>query len=179
MARWKLMTPHYLNVIGTEWEYQEIDRKTNKQVRRRFPVPQLLDPRDPSCWTTTWGSKGDEDGEVIVCLPGKGTDRDIEFFADSKCTQPGSPTPDMVPIDDEAKEISASFAGLWAFKPETDDISYSQSLVDKFQAEMAEKEAKPTEVQIAGLDQLMAQMAASQAMMAEAMKLMASNSRRV
>lgn len=171
MARWKLMAPHYLKVEDCEWEYQEIDRKTNRQVRRKFQVPMLLDPRDPSYWTNKWGREDDAEGEIIVCFADKGDSRDIVFF--------GDPTPDMMPIDDEAKAISASFTERWSYKPETDEGSYSQSLVDKFQLEMATKESVQPPIQIAGMDQMMAQMAASQAMMAEAMKLMASNVRRV
>ena len=30
MARWKLMTPHYLNVEGETWEYTENDRQTGR-----------------------------------------------------------------------------------------------------------------------------------------------------
>ena len=49
MARWKLMTPHYLNVEGETWEYTENDRQTGRPKRVQFPVPRLLDIRDPSC----------------------------------------------------------------------------------------------------------------------------------
>ena len=45
MARWKLMTAHYLNVAGTKWEYQEVSRVTGKQIRMQLPVPMYLDPR--------------------------------------------------------------------------------------------------------------------------------------
>ena len=44
MARWKLMTPHYLNVDGEEWEYQETDRQTGRPRGTKFRVPRLLDP---------------------------------------------------------------------------------------------------------------------------------------
>ena len=57
MARWKLMTPHYLNVEGEEWEYQETNRTTGRPQRTKFPVPRLLDIRDPQCWTNQWGNK--------------------------------------------------------------------------------------------------------------------------
>ena len=72
MARWKLMTPHYLNVEGESWEYTENDRQTGRPKRVQFPVPRLLDIRDPSCWTNRWGNKDNEDGEIIVCHSGKG-----------------------------------------------------------------------------------------------------------
>lgn len=164
MARWKLTAPHYLKTEGVEWEYQELDRKTNRQVRRKFEVPVYLDPRDPGDWNNRWGSKDNEDGEVIVCYKGRGEGRDYVFF--------GNPTPDMVPIDDEAREISARFTTQWSFKPETDTPGdFSQSLVDKFQAEMAEIENKP--VQIEGMAELVTAMAASQAQTTELIKSLA------
>lgn len=138
MARWKLMTPHYLNVPGEEWEYTENDRTTGRPKRLKFQVPRLLDTRDPSNWTNRWGNKDNEDGEIIVCWQGKGEASDIVFI--------GDPTPDMVPVDDEAREISAKFETRWKAKPEAMAGDYSQSLVDKFQIEMAEQRAKPPEV---------------------------------
>jgi hypothetical protein len=138
MARWKLMTPHYLNVPGEEWEYTENDRTTGRPKRVKFPVPRLLDTKDPSCWTNRWGNKDNEDGEIIVCHEGKGEPTDQVFI--------GSPTPDMVPVDDEARAISATFESLWQAKPENMAGDYSQSLVDRFQIQMAEASAKPIEV---------------------------------
>lgn len=138
MARWKLMTSHYLNVPGEEWEYTENDRTTGRPRRMKYPVPRLLDVRDPTCWTNQWGTTGNEEGEIIVCHEGKGEARDIVFF--------GDPTPDMVPVDDEARAISASFEGRWQAQPDNMAGDYSQSLVDKFQMEAAELQAKPVEV---------------------------------
>jgi hypothetical protein len=138
MARWKLMTPHYLNVPGEEWEYTENDRTTGRPKRVKFPVPRLLDTKDPSCWTNRWGNKDNEDGEIIVCHEGKGEPTDMPFT--------GDPTPDMVPVDDEARAISATFEHLWQAKPENMAGDYSQSLVDRFQLQMAEASAKPIEV---------------------------------
>src|SRR5260370_20903891 len=93
MARWKLVTEHYLNVPGTEWEYKETSRETGRQVRRVFPVPLHLDPNENNIADHNYP------GEIIVCHVGKGQGRDIEFV--------GPPTPDMQPLDDEAKAISA------------------------------------------------------------------------
>lgn len=138
MARWKLMTPHYLNTPGEEWEYTENDRTTGRPKRVKFPVPRLLDTKDPSCWTNRWGNKDNEDGEIIVCHEGKGEPTDMVFT--------GDPTPDMVPVDDEARAISATFEHLWQAKPENMAGDYSQSLVDRFQLQMAEASAKPIEV---------------------------------
>lgn len=155
MARWKLVTGHYLNTVQEDpviWEYSETSRTTGRPVRKKFNVPRFLDPREPGDWTNKWGFKDDQDGEIIVCQPGHGDPTDITFL--------GDPTPDMVPLDDEAKAISASFAEHWRFKAEGAPITYSQSLVDEFQSEMAQAESKPATVQIEGLADLISVMAA-------------------
>lgn len=153
MARWKLVTSHYLNCGDTNWEYKEVDRNTGKEKRKTLPVPRFLDINDPSDWTNSWGNRDNATGEIIVCYAGKGDPKDIVFE--------GDPTPDMMPVDDEAKEISASFADQWAYKPDTAEISYSQSMIERFQAEKAEAESKPQQVEIAGLNDLVAVMAQS------------------
>ena len=138
MARWKLISSHYLNVPDEEWEYSETDRKTGRPKKRKFAVPRLLDINDPTCWTNRWGGQGNEEGEIIVCYEGSGEDRDQIFT--------GDPTPEMIPVDDEAREISAKFERIWKYKPEEAMVSHSQSLVDQFQIEMAELRTKPTEI---------------------------------
>ncbi len=101
MARWRLITGHYLNVLldgqPAEWEYKEIDRNTGKQARKIFPVPMLMDPNDPADCNYP--------GEIIVCHEGTGERRDIVFV--------GNPTPDMEPYDEEAEAISASLRQKW------------------------------------------------------------------
>ena len=159
MARWKLMTGHYLNVPGTEWEYNETSRSSGKAQRVRFPVPAYLDPKDPSSWTERWGERSQfndgQDGIVVVCQPGKGNPSDVVFI--------GDPTPDMVPIDEEAEAISASFKTHWAYKPESSEGNFSQALVDRFQTEMADlrSNVKPQQVEIPGLAELAAALSAS------------------
>lgn len=148
MARWKLLIPHYINVPGTEWEYQEVDRQTGRQKRKQFPVPMFLDPNDPQACNYSWGNRDNQEGEIVVCWEGRGESRDIVFV--------GNPTPDMVPVDDEAREISAGFEQIWKHKPDVDIGTFSQSLVDKFQIQMAETQAKPS--QIEGLGDLVAVM---------------------
>ena len=138
MARWKLAAPHYLNTPGEEWEYTEQDRTTGRPKRVKFPVPRLLDPKDPISWTKRWGNKDNEDGEIIVCYEGKGDTSDVIFF--------GDPTPDMIPVDEEAQAISDTFAKRWNFKPENMITDFSQSLIDKFQLEMAKKDSAAPEV---------------------------------
>ena len=60
----------------------------------------------------------------------------------------------MIPIDDEAREISASYESHWRYKPETSEGSFSQSLVDQFEEAMSNLETKPVEVP--GLTELVA-----------------------
>ena len=146
MARWKLMTSHYLNVDGEEWEYMELDRSTGRQRRTKFKVPRLLDVNDPTCWTHKFGAQGNEEGEIIVCHSGKGEPKDIVFY--------GDPSPDMFPLDDEAKELSAKFADKWKFNVENAAGDFSQSLIEKFQNQQAAIASKP--VEIPGLSDLVA-----------------------
>lgn len=109
MARWRLMTPHYLNIIdpdsgeATEWVYAETDRTTGKARRKVYHVPQLLDPKDP-----TQLNFGDD---IVVCQEGKGQPKDIIFF--------GEPTPDMEPMDEEAEAISAGLQHKWTHPIDT------------------------------------------------------------
>lgn len=155
MARWKLMTAHYLHTVAlNEWEYQETDRNTGRPVRRKFIIPRLLNPLDPNDWTSRWGNRDNSEGEIIVCLPSKGESSDHEFL--------GDPTPDMIPMDDEAREISATFEDKWRYKPDTDTPgNFSQSIVDKFRADIADAQSKPAE--IPGLSDLVAAITAQTA----------------
>lgn len=104
--RWRLMTPHYLNVPGTEWEHNESDRSTGKAVRKLYTVPLLLDPRNPQdC---------NRDGDCIVAhaIDGARNERsDIIFL--------GNPTPDMEPVNDEAQVITDSLQAKWAHPIDT------------------------------------------------------------
>lgn len=147
MARWRLTAPHYLNVPGTQWEYKEVDRTTGKPMRKVFEVPMLLDPNQPSDWNYRYGQ---DNGEIIVCQ-GKGEPADIIFI--------GEPTPDMMPMDDEAKAISAGFAKKWKHPIETLPGSYSEKVLDDLQKEVADVRSKtvaPTE----GMTELLTAMAA-------------------
>lgn len=172
MARWKLATPHYLNVAGEEWEYIENDRKTGRPQRRKFPVPRMLDPADPTSWTSRWGTTDNEDGEIIVCHEGKGASSDITFF--------GDPTPDMVPMDDEAKALSKTFADKWNCKPETMSADgFSQSLVNKLQAQMDMVATPPAAPAYEGMGELLAAMTAMVKSNVQVAEAMASNTRRV
>lgn len=88
MARWQLTQPHYVHVTELiEWEKIETDPITQRQNRKRYRVPLYID------------------ADKVVCR-GRGLPGDIEFE--------GEPTPDMMPLDDEAKAISDSFKDLWS-----------------------------------------------------------------
>ena len=141
MARWKLMTSHYLNIPGTDWVYEETDRNTGKRGRKVFPVPTLMDPADPTIQNRM--------GDVVV------TDSDSPERGEHRFL--GEPTPDMEPMDEAAEAISASLAHKWKHPIETlpGQGDYSQSLVKMFEAEMLKvKDANPVSVKGASASEL-------------------------
>jgi hypothetical protein len=148
MARWKLLTSHYLDTRDTQWEYKEIDQSTGREHRKQVTVPRYLDINDPGDWTNRWGNKDNAQGEIVVCHEGEGDAHDIVFY--------GDPTPDMSPVDEKAIAISASFAKKWEYRPDTAENSYSQSLIDRFETEMRDIKEKPATVEVAGLSELVA-----------------------
>lgn len=156
MARWKLLQPHYLNIPGTTWEYRETDRTTGRPIRREFKVPTYLHPEDASYWNYRDG----EEGSIVVA------DRVSDnpaFAKDILFT--GDPTPDMEPLDDEARAISAKFASAWNHPIESlpgqgQMGGYSQSILDNLQRQAAEAQAKPQTTQVEGMSELLATMAA-------------------
>lgn len=120
MARWRLNQPHYLNVPGTEWEYQETSRETGRAVRKRYPVGLFLNPNDPA--------DHNYPGEVIVCHEGKGMRKDIVFI--------GPPTGDMEPIDNEAEIISQAESRNWQHPIESLPGDYSASLLSDLERQL-------------------------------------------
>lgn len=150
MARWKLLAPHYLNTTDenkTMWEYKEVDRGTGKQVRKQFDVPRHLNPFDPSDWNYQLGR---DDGEIIVSDGVDPGPKDIIFK--------GNPTPDMMPVDDAARKISAGFVEVWKHPIENVSVPFSQSLVDKFQAEMAAVQTTQKAQPVEGMTELLTAM---------------------
>lgn len=137
MARWRLMSAHYLQVPGTEWEYKETDRVSGKQGRKVYIVPAYLNPND--------APDHNYPGEIIVCHSGKGQSRDIEFI--------GPPTPDMEPLDDEATALSDAMRPLWNHPINSlPGQGFSDSLLASFEKQLTEimnKSAKPI---IGGVD---------------------------
>ncbi len=104
--RWRLNSPHYLNVIelpdGTrcEWEHKETARETGRTVRKLFPVPILLNPNDPADCNYP--------GEIIVAHAIDGTHtlaRDIIFK--------GDPTPEMEPLNEAAQALTDTLRHKW------------------------------------------------------------------
>lgn len=95
MARWKLTEKHYLYTDPpTEWEHVETDLASGEQVRNKYVVPKFLNPEEPKHLN--------KDGELIVCLRGKGERGDVIIASGQ------SPTPAMAPLDEEAQAISDS-----------------------------------------------------------------------
>ncbi len=153
MARWKLTEKHYLNVPGTKWEYHQVDRSTGRPIRKVYEVPLYLDPEDVTCCNRRDGF----DEYIVVCHEGKGLPdgRDIVFL--------GDPTPGMLPLDDEAREITARFD--WTPTQGTDEQSQQNSFQNKLLLglidQMSDAQTKATQAQsIPGLEQFMTAMAA-------------------
>lgn len=149
--RWRLTAPHYLNIAGTQWHYSEVDRKTGKQIVRRFDVPSLLNPNEPSDWSHKYNQ---DEGEIIVAWADQTTDaRDLIFV--------GAPTPDMVPLDDEAKAESGKYLKQWNIPTDGSPIpdDSSQLILNRLQAEFkAVHEATNKPAQIEGLSEVLAAM---------------------
>ena len=127
MARWRLTQPHYLQVPGTEWEYKETDRETNRQARKVYEVPLYLDPRDAADWNYR-----SEEAIIVSNKFNPAFRRDVVFT--------GPPTPDMEPLDDEAKEITQGYidSGAWTNPIDSLNMNYSQSVLSDFERRMAE-----------------------------------------
>jgi hypothetical protein len=127
MARWKLNSAHYLNVPGTEWEQKETARGTGRMIRKTYPVPLYLDPKDPADWN--YQSIEGLDGGIVVCYKGKGNSVDIIFE--------GEPTPEMTPLDDEARKISASFTWANPINEFDAGMTYSEKMLIDLQSQVA------------------------------------------
>jgi hypothetical protein len=102
MARYRLRSPHYINVgpidgQAIEYEYKETNRDTGRQARKVFPVPMHLDPKEPSDCNYP--------GEIIVATEAAAQGRDYIFF--------GDPTPEMEPLDAEAEAVVERLRPRW------------------------------------------------------------------
>ena len=132
MARWRLTQPHYLNLAdSTKWEYTETDRITGRPKRTQFNVPQFLDPNSDDD-IRAFGQP-DPDGVPSIIVSDGNDDpkpKDVVFL--------GDPTPDMYPIDDAAKALSAKFNSIWSMQPGSDEASFASRLQDKLLMQIGE-----------------------------------------
>ncbi len=122
MARWKLTEPHYLSVPTERWEHTTSDSRTGKPIRKMFRVPKHLDPRLEDDWNVRINGM---DGEIHVCYEGKDDPR----YPDRAIVFEGNPTPGMLPLDVEAKEISDQFS--WTPTQGIDEESQRHSFYAK------------------------------------------------
>jgi hypothetical protein len=126
MARYRLNSAHYINALQwdgspTEWEYTEQSLVNNRMVRRRFKVPMLLEPRDNACHNYP--------GEIIVASkPDERFPLDIIFE--------GDPTPDMIPLDEEARVRVQELSASWIHPIDSLPGNYSQSLLESLEKQL-------------------------------------------
>src|SRR5713226_7272223 len=96
MARWKLTAKHYLEALQfgqpSEWQREEINVQTGRAFRKTYPVPMFIDPDDPFCINRTTGF-------CVIAMEGSAQPGDLE------CKN-FKPTPDMEPLDEEARQLS-------------------------------------------------------------------------
>lgn len=153
MARWQLTEPQYLNVPGTMWEQVTTDRITQRPIRKQYPVPLFLDPRIETDWNDR-DPQNPMDGRIIIAYAGKGGPRDIIFE--------GPPNPGMLPIDDEAREISGQYN--WTPTVDLSDeaarASHQAKVLDGLIQRLAEANVAPTGAAPAGFEKFMESMAA-------------------
>lgn len=124
MARFRLRTGHYLNIIDNysgeqvEWIHEETDRTTGRVNRKKFTVPMLLD------------------AETIVTTKASAAfPQDTVFF--------GEPTPDMEPLDEEAEALVESLKSKWIHPMDTLPVNGGMNEQEKaFMATMMESFAK-------------------------------------
>lgn len=102
MARWRVTAKHYINArqFGepTQWVREETNRDTGRAFRRTFDVPLYIDPEDPICINKNLGI-------CVVASEGSEMPGDIILL--------GPPTPDMEPMDDDARKVTAAESAKW------------------------------------------------------------------
>ena len=156
MARWRLTEPHYLNVDGTKWEYSEVDRITGRPKRVQFPVPQYLNPNYEDDLKSFGQGQGDvSTWDIIVSDGNNPGPKDVIFK--EKDGSPGQPTPGMLPLDDDAREITARYSKVWDAPSE--GPSFTQRLEESLINQMTElRDSVKQAPQVEGLAELMATM---------------------
>jgi len=173
MARWKITAPHYLNVVGSEWEYSENDRMTGKPKRIKFPVPTLLHPDDPTNWNANFvrNPRGELLGGDIIVAHATGKQEAADYVFE------GDPTPEMEPLDKEAAEISAKFSKAWERPPETSGMPYGDALIQAFQQKFDVSDRK-VEASAQGITDVLAAMTQLMKQNQELMATLAGGARR-
>ena len=152
MARWRLASAHYLNAVGEHaatWEYKENSRTTGRPKIVKFAVPLLLDPENPGDWNHVYSKDGfgkPDTGEIVVAQ-GAHEPRDIEFE--------GDPTPDMVPLDDEARAISAKHAHKWKYADQPLDGTYADAMMKDLTEQLNEVRTKTAAAPVEGMTELL------------------------
>lgn len=135
MARWKVTAKHYLYAEQwgqpTEWERQETNQATGRLFRKAYKVPLFIDPDDPFCQNKLEG------GLCIVARQESARPGDIVFF--------GPPTPDMEPMDDEARAETNAEKHKWvnpidSLAPEIGQ-EFGQQLLAALQSKVNEAQA--------------------------------------
>ncbi len=136
--RWRLINAHYLRVPqlpdGTviEHEHKETARESGRTIRKLFPVPMLLDPKD--------AADCNYPGEIIVAheVEGARNERADYLFL-------GEPTPEMEPLNDAAEAISNSLRSKWEHPIDTLPVNGGMNSEESaFMAKMMEAFGKGT-----------------------------------
>jgi hypothetical protein len=104
--RWRLTEAHHLNIDtlpdGTkvEWEHKETSRESGRAVRKLFPVPMFLEPKD--------AADHNYPGEIIVAhaVDGCHNLRQDYIFT-------GPPTRGMEPLNEAAETITEEWKHRW------------------------------------------------------------------
>src|SRR5215472_12935255 len=100
MARLRLTEPHYIFTDpDTVWERLETDSVSGRQVRKQYVVPKYFHHEIEADWN-------DKEEKAVVVSDGHNAKKTDIIFK-------GEPTPGMLGLDDEAKEISAKFKDKW------------------------------------------------------------------
>src|SRR5215471_7733981 len=89
-----------------------------------------------------------EEGKLNVTNGGTHEANDVVFV--------GDPGPDMIPLDDEAKAISASFSKKWV-NPIEDlpvNMTYADRLLESLQSEVAQLQSQPKSAPASDLGEL-------------------------
>ena len=96
MARWKLTAKHYLEALQfgqpSEWQREEINVQSGRAFRKTYPVPMFIDPDDPHCINRHLG---------YCVIATEGSDQPGDLIVSNF-----KPTPDMEPLDEEARQLS-------------------------------------------------------------------------